>query len=100
MCVQQSAHFQYVFTCACVCEFVEQLAVASLFSYDVFKRYISPNASGTTIIFVSRAAICGWWGNVCIYTYMSSVSVPSSPLFHSLRLTPALCIFFLCPSQF
>ena len=35
----------------------EQLAVSSLFSYDVYKRYINPAATGKQIIWVSRAAI-------------------------------------------
>ncbi|EKX42116.1 hypothetical protein GUITHDRAFT_74268, partial [Guillardia theta CCMP2712] len=38
----------------------EQLAVASLFAYDVYKRYFRPQASGTDIIFVSRVAVLGW----------------------------------------
>jgi len=38
----------------------EQLAVASLFSYDVYKRYINPNATGSQMIFVSRIAVCFW----------------------------------------
>jgi len=38
----------------------EQLAVASLFSYDVYKRYMNPNANGTQMIFVSRVMVCVW----------------------------------------
>lgn len=38
----------------------EQLAVSSLFSYDVYKRYINPNATGKQIIFVSRVCIAFW----------------------------------------
>ena len=38
----------------------EQLAVSSLFSYDVYKRYINPNATGKQIIFVSRCSIAFW----------------------------------------
>ena len=38
----------------------EQLAVASLFSYDIYKRYLNPNASGAQMIFVSRVAVCFW----------------------------------------
>ena len=38
----------------------EQLAVSSLISYDVYKRYINPNATGKQVIFVSRLTI-GFW---------------------------------------
>eukprot|EP00960_Hanusia_phi_P044496 756670-Hanusia_phi.AAC.12 len=38
----------------------EQLAVSSLISYDIYKRYINPNATGKQIIFVSRAGIVFW----------------------------------------
>jgi len=38
----------------------EQLAVASLFSYDVYKRYMNPNATGSQMIFVSRVMVCVW----------------------------------------
>jgi SSS family transporter len=38
----------------------EQLAVASLFSYDVYKRYMNPNASGAQMIMVSRVMVCVW----------------------------------------
>ena len=38
----------------------EQLAVASLFSYDVYKRYMNPNASGAQMILVSRVMVCVW----------------------------------------
>jgi SSS family transporter len=38
----------------------EQLAVASLFAYDVYKRYINPNATASQIIFVSRAGVLFW----------------------------------------
>jgi Na+/proline symporter len=38
----------------------EQLAVSSLFAYDVYKRYINPNATGKQIIFVSRCTIAFW----------------------------------------
>jgi len=38
----------------------EQLAVASLFSYDVYKRYMNPNANGSQMIFVSRVMVCVW----------------------------------------
>ncbi|CAN8070123.1 unnamed protein product [Agarophyton chilense] len=35
----------------------EQIAVSSLVSYDVYRTYINPNATGRQIIFVSRVAI-------------------------------------------
>ena len=38
----------------------EQLAVSSLISYDVYKRYFNPNATGKQIIWVSRVTIAGW----------------------------------------
>jgi len=38
----------------------EQLAVSSLFSYDVYKRYMNPEATGKQIIFVSRISIACW----------------------------------------
>ena len=38
----------------------EQLAVASLFSYDVYKRYINKDATGAKMIMVSRVSVCVW----------------------------------------
>ena len=38
----------------------EQLAVASLFSYDVYKRYMNPSVSGMQMILVSRVMVCVW----------------------------------------
>jgi Na+/proline symporter len=38
----------------------EQLAVASLIAYDVYKRYINPNATGKQTIFVSRVIVLVW----------------------------------------
>ena len=38
----------------------EQIAVASLFSYDIFKRYIKPNATGKDIILMSRVGVVGY----------------------------------------
>jgi urea-proton symporter len=38
----------------------EQLAVASLIAYDVYKRYINPNATGKQTIFVSRVVVLVW----------------------------------------
>ena len=38
----------------------EQLAVASLLAYDVYKRYINPNATGAQMILVSRIGVCIW----------------------------------------
>ena len=38
----------------------EQLAVSSLISYDVYKRYIKPQAEGKELIFVGRVAVCVW----------------------------------------
>merc|ERR1719199_1955765 len=38
----------------------EQLAVSSLFCYDVYKRYINPEATGSQLIFVSRCGIVFW----------------------------------------
>ena len=38
----------------------EQLAISSLVAYDVYKRYINPEATGMQIIHVQRAAIAGW----------------------------------------
>jgi Na+/proline symporter len=38
----------------------EQLAVASLFAYDVCKRYINPEAKGKTMIIVSQVMVCVW----------------------------------------
>jgi len=38
----------------------EQLAVASLFAYDVYKRYINPDAKGRQMIIVSQVMVCVW----------------------------------------
>ena len=38
----------------------EQIAVASIFSYDIFKRYIKPNATGKDIILMSRVGVFGF----------------------------------------
>jgi Na+/proline symporter len=38
----------------------EQIAVASLVCYDVYKRYIRPQASGPELILVSRVSIFAW----------------------------------------
>ena len=38
----------------------EQLAVASLLAYDVYKRYINPNATGAQMIVVSRIGVVIW----------------------------------------
>jgi SSS family transporter len=38
----------------------EQLAVASLLAYDVYKRYMNPNATGAQMILVSRIGVCIW----------------------------------------
>ena len=35
----------------------EQIAVASIFSYDIFKRYFKPNATGKDIIMMSRVGV-------------------------------------------
>jgi SSS family transporter len=38
----------------------EQLAVASLSAYDIYKRYFNPQATGTQMIYVSRICVCLW----------------------------------------
>lgn len=38
----------------------EQIAVASLFAYDVYKRYLKPNVTGKELVFVSRVVIVAW----------------------------------------
>lgn len=38
----------------------EQIAVSSLISYDVYRTYFNPRATGKQIIFVSRIAIVGF----------------------------------------
>jgi len=38
----------------------EQLAVSSLITYDVYKQYINPHASGKQMIMVGRAIVCAW----------------------------------------
>lgn len=44
----------------------EQLAVASLVVYDVYRTYINPKATGKQIVFVSRIM-------VCVYAVLSGV---------------------------
>merc|ERR1711966_96615 len=38
----------------------EQIAVSSLFVYDVYKRYFNPTVTGKQIIFISRIMIAVW----------------------------------------
>ena len=38
----------------------EQIGISSIFSYDIYKRYLYPNATGKQIVFVARCAILGW----------------------------------------
>jgi hypothetical protein len=38
----------------------EQIAVSSLFVYDVYKRYFNPEVTGKQIIFISRILIAVW----------------------------------------
>ena len=38
----------------------EQLAVASLSAYDIYKRYFNPGATGAQMIYVSRICVCAW----------------------------------------
>jgi len=38
----------------------EQIAVSSLVSYDIYKTYINPKATGQQIINISRVAICAY----------------------------------------
>jgi Na+/proline symporter len=44
----------------------EQLAVASLFAYDVYRTYFNPKATGKQLVFVSRIM-------VCVYAVLSGV---------------------------
>jgi len=38
----------------------ESIAVSSLVSYDIYREYINPEATGAQILFVSRVVICGF----------------------------------------
>jgi len=38
----------------------EQVAVASLVAYDIYREYINPKATGRQIMWVSRGAVVGW----------------------------------------
>jgi len=38
----------------------EQIASSAIFSYDVFKRYLYPNATGKQILLVSRLGVLAW----------------------------------------
>ncbi len=38
----------------------EQIASSAIFSYDVFKRYLHPKATGKQILFVSRVGVFAW----------------------------------------
>eukprot|EP00882_Tetradesmus_deserticola_P003386 GHRQ01003582.1.p1 GENE.GHRQ01003582.1~~GHRQ01003582.1.p1 ORF type:complete len:665 (+),score=225.71 GHRQ01003582.1:267-2261(+) len=44
----------------------EQLAVASLIAYDVYRTYINPKATGKQMVFVSRVM-------VCVYAVLSGI---------------------------
>lgn len=44
----------------------EQLAVASLIAYDVYRTYINPKATGKQMVFVSRVM-------VCVYAILSGI---------------------------
>merc|ERR1719352_755621 len=38
----------------------ECIAVSSLWSYDVYRKYINPAATGKQILMQSRIMVCGW----------------------------------------
>jgi hypothetical protein len=38
----------------------EMVAVSSLFTFDVYRRYINPTASGSRLVMVSRVLVCVW----------------------------------------
>jgi len=48
----------------------EQIAISSIFSYDIYKRYINPAAKGQQIVFVARASILFW---ACISGVLSII---------------------------
>jgi len=48
----------------------EQIAISSIFSYDIYKRYINPSAKGQQIVFVARASILFW---ACISGVLSII---------------------------
>jgi hypothetical protein len=38
----------------------EQIAVSSIFAYDVYRKYINPKATGKQMVFVSRVGVVGY----------------------------------------
>jgi len=73
----------------------EQIAVASLFAYDVWKRYFKPSVTGKELIFISRIMIFVWsilsgvlsvillelniglgWVYLCMGNFIGSAVVP------------------------
>ncbi|WFD36512.1 hypothetical protein MCUN1_003395 [Malassezia cuniculi] len=78
----------------------QQIAVSSVFTYDVFKLYINPNAGPRQTMLVSHLAVCGWaivmavvgiiWNYAGIdlgwlYTMMAIIIAPAVfPIFGSL----------------
>jgi len=48
----------------------EQIAISSIFSYDIYKRYINPLATGTQIVVVARCGIVFW---ACISGVLSII---------------------------
>merc|ERR1712216_621023 len=52
----------------------EQLAVASLFSYDVYKRYMNEQATGAQMIYVSRVMVGAWSGLIAAIVAWVSVA--------------------------
>ena len=48
----------------------EQIAISSIISYDIYKRYINPDATGKQIVVIARAGILFW---ACISGVLSII---------------------------
>jgi len=48
----------------------ESIAVSSLVSYDIYRKYINPKATGADILRVSRVAIVAWGGIMGFLSYI------------------------------
>ncbi len=95
----------------------EQIAVASLWSYDIYRDYINPKATGKQIILHSRVGVCAYsvlsgvfavillrldislgWGEWSARVLRSCPSAARRTVLDPARLTCALCHLLCCRS--
>ena len=58
----------------------EQVGISSIVSYDIYKRYIAPNATGKQIVFVARCSIFAWACiSGCLSIILNELKVRAGP---------------------